>query len=95
MLQIMVTPMRSRLLTNTTGVARYIAIWEVMPAPGPGAGNPVVLMKQPPSRFVLASWELIRLTISAAFLVGCLVADEHILWLARATRTKFNESREE
>jgi hypothetical protein len=44
MLQIIITPMRNRLLTNTTGVARSIAIWEVMPAPDPGAGNPVVLM---------------------------------------------------
>jgi hypothetical protein len=43
-LQIIVTAMRNRLLTNITGVARTIAIWEVMPAPGPGAGNPVVLM---------------------------------------------------
>jgi hypothetical protein len=44
MLQIIITPMRNRLLTNATGVARSIAIWEVMPAPDPGAGNPVVLM---------------------------------------------------
>jgi hypothetical protein len=43
MLQIIVTPMSSLLLINITGVARYIAIWEVMPAPGPGAGNPGVL----------------------------------------------------
>jgi hypothetical protein len=54
MLQIIVTPMRSRLFCTATGVARYIAIWEVMPAPGPGAGKPVVLMTRTPSRLVLA-----------------------------------------
>jgi hypothetical protein len=44
MLQTIITPMRNRLLCITTGVARTIAIWEVMPAPGPGAGKPDVLM---------------------------------------------------
>src|SRR5580692_9080092 len=50
MLQSIVKPRRNRLLRNTTGVARYISIWEVMPAPGPepcpGTGNPVVLISQ-------------------------------------------------
>src|ERR1017187_6396647 len=55
-LPLIVSQQRNLLLRRTTGLKRLDSIWELMPAPGPGAGGSVVVMMRPP-RSLLAFWQ--------------------------------------
>src|ERR1039458_7783780 len=53
-LPLSVTQHRNLLLRRTTGLERMNSIWELIPAPGPEAGNSVVLIMQPPPQISIA-----------------------------------------